>query len=31
VEVTAVTLRDAIRDADARMYGDKVAESSVAP
>jgi len=27
VEVSAVTLRDAIRDADSRMYGDKVSES----
>jgi diguanylate cyclase (GGDEF)-like protein len=29
VEVTAVTLRDAIREADTRMYGDKLSESGV--
>ena len=27
VEVSAVTLRDAIREADSRMYGDKLSES----
>jgi len=27
VEVSSVTLRDAIRDADSRMYGDKLSES----
>jgi diguanylate cyclase (GGDEF)-like protein len=27
VEVSAVTLRDAVREADSRMYGDKLSES----
>jgi diguanylate cyclase (GGDEF)-like protein len=31
VELSAVTLRDAIRDADGRMYGDKLSESTGMP